>query len=413
MPINRLKKQVDQNPKLKVVYRLWKGTKKPPGDKKGSGRDLKAEYRFEGYDDNTARIFKQAYGKDTVSSLRIYLPFEHPDDVFDPWYAAYDQRLGLMRLCDGDNILRERVIPHDPQAHSYVVECNKPCLRSPDRSYCGDCSHSGKFYFYIREMVESGSGFGCGGMMAISGMNDVESLYSQLFAIYEKYGSLRNAPMPSPATYGMIPYVLSRSKTPFQRKGDEGKGEYTINTHYYAVTIAEDPEFMKDLLLYQRRDEFLAMMSDPKTLALPGIAEKFGISPDQVKQLTSASETVDLSAVIPIRAPEPVPLGEEDYIEAEFDYEETPPAIAPPEKPYDKEAHLREVWKKVSKGNGLSQIGLRTYLQICSVSESSNLTEAQIDAMEILCQDPDNIARLNAKITDMSAALPTPKPQKK
>lgn len=402
MAIKRLKAET-KNSRLQVIYRLWKGSKKPANGK-GSGRDLKEQYRFEGYSRGVEALFSQFYSSTNLAeNIRIYLPFDKPDDVFDPSYIEYDQKRGLVTKCDGEFITEKRVNGADGK--SYMTPCNDPCRRSPDRNYCGTCKHSGKFFFYIREMVEAGSGFGAGGMMALSGMHDVEGLYHQLCVLHDKYGSLKTAPMPSPLTFGMIPYVLSRVKTPFQRKDDKGSGEYTVNTHYYATTIAEDPEFMKDLLLYRRRDEFLSMMEDPRTLSLPGVAEKFGIDRSEIPQLVASRETVDLSSYVKPIANEPEPVQVDVY---DDDYEpeltsEPEPELEPGLEPepetqvYNKDVHLRETWVAVRK-MGLNQVGLKNYLDRCNVDDSHKLSEGQINALREMCQDKDVVTDLNTVV---------------
>ena len=155
--------QIGRKKSRSVIYRLWKGSQKPSTGK-GSGRDLKTKFRFKGGSDAIDIMFHQSYGSLEPDSINIYLPYSSPDEVFDLWNIHYDQKKGLIKKCDGENIVQERI----DGKPSFLSACNKPCLRTDDHDFCEDCSPSGRFYFFIKELCEAGLGFSSVGMMQIS-----------------------------------------------------------------------------------------------------------------------------------------------------------------------------------------------------------------------------------------------------
>ena len=140
---------------------------------------------------------------------------------------------------------------------------------------------------------------------------------------------------------------------------------------YYAVSIGESEQFLDDWLLYQRRDQFLEMIKDPRTMTLPGVAERFNLTPEQVKQLSEAK-------------PSEVPVNVE-IVEP----------VQPVSDSWD-ENGFRAFWSSVN-ALGLTQDGFKQYLAECGVDNWRNLGQAQRAALLDMCTaSPDYVSQLNA-----------------
>jgi hypothetical protein len=289
---------------LSIVGKVWKGEKK---GKFAPGKDLENRFRVEFDDKRWEQKFLSHYGTLTPETLNIYLPFQSVDRCFEVWYASFTTQ-GFRHKCDGQRI-REKMV-QDPYEgangaklfHTQKKQVDEPCLKG-DKPACSVCGRgSGLLTFYIQELYGSGMGSTRGFRMSLHSINDLASVTSQLTRLQKLYGSLSGSPIPSPLTFGYIPFTLSRVKTSITKPITEtkeiggGKKRYDqtgarSQDEYYAIQIAEDAEWLESLQKFYQGQELLRLAQYPELRQLYGIQSEANTIalPEGKKALPSSS----------------------------------------------------------------------------------------------------------------------------
>ena len=81
-------------------------------------------------------------------------------------------------------------------------------------------------------------------VQSLTGITDVIGVTKQLRALEERYGSLRQSPVPSPSTWNHIPFLMKRIPREIARPMMNTDGGYARTTAY-PIVITEDPEWLK------------------------------------------------------------------------------------------------------------------------------------------------------------------------
>jgi hypothetical protein len=265
--------------RLTVVGRLWKGSAK---GEKTAGKDLQNKFRFESGDENR-RLFEEFYGSSYPESIRIYLPYNEADKVFETWNEAYTAQ-GFKHRCNGDRIIQE-MCPYKVKSGKSEVtrwirtDTDKPCQRG-DRPICDECGHQGRLFFYVRDLYDRLGSVKCF-MMTVTGTHDISGFHEQLSALQAKYGSLMSSPIPSPFTYGMIPYILSRQEISISRPN----GEARARGKAWVLTISEDPDWLEMMQRWHQTNEVKRLLQEApevRSLLLPQVMEQMKALPGSV-----------------------------------------------------------------------------------------------------------------------------------
>lgn len=253
--------------------KVWKGEKRTANR---AGKDLEDRFRLD-LPEPYASAAKGAYGTLQPQRLQVFFPHDTTDEVFQTWNDAFTTQ-GLKHRCNGDRIVREvtlkKAYKGGKQYQKRVrTDCDKPCNRAPDETICKDCTSTGYLSFVVRELFGI-MGFSQVISQTVTGINDVSGVWSQLKAFEQKYGSLRNSPVPSPSTYGFIPFVLSRVPREISRPiYDSGKKAYTggyTRGLTYPIIITEDPAWLDHWQRVTQRQHILEMVQQGQQHLLMG-----------------------------------------------------------------------------------------------------------------------------------------------
>lgn len=262
MPIAGLTTKSDTKIETSQLGKAWKGAKK---QQNRAGADLKDKFRLD-IPPPFDQVIKAQYGTMEPTELRVFFPHQTTDEVFETWNDATTIQ-GLKHRCNGDLIIREVVTKTGyrggkPYPKRCGQDCDRPCQKKPDEAICSECTSTGYLKFYIREL------FGVAGMQqvivqTVSGINDVVGVTKQLRGFEEKYGSLSKASIPSPLTFGYIPFVLRRVPKDISRPVYDGKakkytGGYTRG-EAWPIKITEDEQWLSFWNTYLRKQMILQM----------------------------------------------------------------------------------------------------------------------------------------------------------
>ncbi|MBD2076345.1 hypothetical protein H6F86_21160 [Phormidium sp. FACHB-592] len=266
---------------LDVIGRVWVGAEKSDNS---AGKTLNDKFRIE-CNDRTREKFIEHYGTDRPDKLNIFLPYATPDECFDTWYESYTAQ-GFQHRCNGQRIVQKMCqIPYKglkgEQKYSFERQnVDEPCLKGnePECATCG--KGTGRFFFYVRELYAGGMGATKAWMMSISGAHNLTGLHSQLCALYKQYGALDSSPVPSPWTFGFIPYTLTRVEKKIMRPNQEkgtvnGKTVYNqtgtrSKGSYWALSLSEDPEWLSTLQRFMAFKEVQRLGGSAEAIALIG-----------------------------------------------------------------------------------------------------------------------------------------------
>lgn len=313
--------EVDYPCNLNVIGRVWRGTPKPEG---GTGKDLKDRFRVEIKNERWLKEFSKHY-EEFPKELRIYLPYNDVDRTFETWFEAYGAG-GLKLRCNGDRIVKERtreeytVSSQGKNETRYIwdmEDVDKPCLKAGSK-ICPACGTKGsyRFYFYIRELYSAGMGSTKCFMMSGAGAYDLSGFHEQLRGVKEKYGSLTGSPIPSPLTFGFIPFILNREhrktyRPAIAKQGSEWNwtGERT-GSEAWTLSISEDPEWMS---AYQRYEQWMEMQrlqlsGDASNQLLPGLFDQSLALPPQRERIALAEPKMTAIAPSEVESVESVQI---------------------------------------------------------------------------------------------------------
>lgn len=310
--------------KLATIGTVWKGEKKGTNS---IGSDLGTKLRVEIEDENWRNAFLRHYGTLTPEQINIYLPFRTVDRCFETWFASFSAK-GFIHKCDGEKIVEKMVDePYktergETRYHRTKKKVDEPCQKG-DSPFCSACNRaSGLLYFYVAELY-SASGSTKGFRMSIGGANDLPKLYEQLVNLHNSYGTLCGSPVPSPLTMGYIPFVLSRVKTPITKpltKAETVNGKKLTHhtggrsqSHYYALSISEDPEWLDRLQKFYQEQELLRLSQYPQLarlygvepisqIALPAAPPASLPSSPRQRQLAAATTTIEAPSSVNVSA---------------------------------------------------------------------------------------------------------------
>lgn len=253
--------------------RAWKGDKRTSSR---AGKDLEDRFRLD-LPEPYATTAKAAYRTLQPKQVRVFFPHDETDKVFETWNDAFTVQ-GLKHRCNGDRIIREVVLKQaykggKPYQKRNRVDCDKPCNRKNDETICKECTSTGYLSFVIRELFGI-MGFSQVISQTVTGITDVTGVWNQLKTFEHKYGSLRNSPVPSPSTFGFIPFVLSRVPREISRPiYDSNKkaytGGYTRGTAY-PIVITEDPAWLEHWQRVTQRQHILSMVQSGQQHLLMG-----------------------------------------------------------------------------------------------------------------------------------------------
>ena len=285
-----------------VAGRVWKGTKR--GENR-PGQDLKNKFRLE-LPKEYQGDFISYYGSLTPSFVRVFLPYTSSDEVFETWNEAYTAK-GFKHRCNGETIVHQMVtLDSQRGGKSYKkpcrMDCNLPCQRKEGQDICGECQSQGRIKFLIRELAPR-MGFDSIVMQTVTGINDVLGVTQQLRSLEATFGTLRDSPVPSPSTYGHIPFVMQRYEKeisiPLYDSKSKAYTEGRSRTDTYPILITVDPEWLDHLNTYRQRQHILQMVRDGSEglltpsdrLQLKEMAS-IALSPERRSLLLNASDEI-------------------------------------------------------------------------------------------------------------------------
>ncbi|MEM9264571.1 MAG: hypothetical protein AAGA46_03515 [Cyanobacteria bacterium P01_F01_bin.13] len=243
MPIVGVTDKLNTRTETNRLGSCWKGDKKKANR---AGKDLVDKFRLELPAPYDAAI-KSTYGTTWPTQVRVFFPHHTTDEVFETWNDAFTAK-GLAHRCNGENIVREvGLVDSYRGGKQYkkrsAEDVSKPCLKKPGEAICSKCVSTGYLKFVIRELFPY-AGMSQVVMQSLTGITDVIGVTKQLRALEERYGSLRQSPVPSPSTWNHIPFVLKRVPREIARPMMDTDGGYTRTTAY-PIVITEDPEWLK------------------------------------------------------------------------------------------------------------------------------------------------------------------------
>ncbi|MBW4583489.1 MAG: hypothetical protein KME42_28330 [Tildeniella nuda ZEHNDER 1965/U140] len=303
---------------LDVVGRVWVGDAKTDNS---AGKTLGEKFRIE-CNDRTRGIFKEHYGSDRPDKLNIFLPYATPDECYHTWYESYTAQ-GFQHRCNGERIVQKmcqtpyKGLKGEQKIAFERKDVNEPCLKG-DEPECATCGKgNGRFFFYVRELYAAGMGATKAWMMSVSGTHNLTGLHAQLCALYKQYGALDVSPVPSPWTYGFIPYTLTRvekkimrpnaekgtvnGKTVYNQTGARSKGSY------WALSLSEDPEWLATLQKFMAIKEVQRLGGGADAIALIGgnIPVMQGYQETSIwgqteRQIKNATNTLQIASAIDV-----------------------------------------------------------------------------------------------------------------
>ncbi|MEL7495044.1 MAG: hypothetical protein AAGJ95_13945 [Cyanobacteria bacterium J06554_11] len=347
MPIAGLTGQRNTPMQTNQLGKVWKGAKATgSGSSKRAGKDLINQegiglFRVEvpqPYDG----VIMTAYGTMQPKQLRIFFPAHTTDEVFESWNDAFTAQ-GMKHRCNGTRIVREVFTQTSyrggkPYQKRSARDCDRPCEKAEGEAKCKACEATGYLQFSIRELVLT-AGLSQVMVETVSGVNDIVGLDKQLRAFEAKYGSLMQSPVPSPATYGRIPFVMSRARREVSRPiYDSQKKAFTggyTKTTTHSILITEDPKWMNHWQNVTRRQQVMEMaqsgcahlligedlelLHEMQAISLPMAAPsvsqqpQLSSTPDLKPALKPATAEVDTLAIADQNA---IEGSENDYVQA-------------------------------------------------------------------------------------------------
>ena len=265
MPIKGLtdRRPVSTDGAVTKIGNIFVGTKK---SESRPGRDLKNRFRVE-LSGESQGLFQSHYGTMEPKTLNVFFPFHKADDNMDAW-RDYNTIQGLVRRCDGENIIREVITktsykngkPYPKRVREDVM---KPCMKKDGEVKCKDCEDTGYLQVLITELVPF-VGHTQILLFTATGLNNVLGLTNQLRIYEQKYGSLKETQLPMPQYGNRIPFTLSRAPANISRPiYDAGAKRYTggySRTEAAPIRVTENKEWLHHWTEMQRRVNIARMI---------------------------------------------------------------------------------------------------------------------------------------------------------
>lgn len=130
--------------------KIRKGAPKPSGNKPGSDLD---HFRLDTERSYIANIFKRHYG-DKPTELRVWLPYETPDECFPTWMESW-KASGLTQRCSGEfRVLTFNDRGTYDKTDKLYDKTEKPCLKQSETP-C-DCKPVGRLFVMVDEIFKAG-----------------------------------------------------------------------------------------------------------------------------------------------------------------------------------------------------------------------------------------------------------------
>ena len=437
MPIIGLTTKQDTPIETSQLGKAWKGKKRSgTGKDSRAGQDLKDKFRLD-IPSPFDHIIMAQYGTMTPTEVRVFFPHRETDQVFETWNDAMSTQ-GLKHRCNGDRIIREVITKTGyrggkPYPKRCGQDCDRPCQRKPDEAICSDCTSTGYLKFYIREL------FGIAGMQqvivqTVTGINDVVGVTKQLRGFEEKYGSLSKASIPSPVTFGFIPFVLRRVPKEIARPlydskqkkytGGYGRGEA------WPIKITEDEQwlsfwntyFRKQMILQMAEQGQLALLQpedqalyqEMSALALPMTSsqlpsvEQPAIAPVTVE--TSEQPVLGPGAEVPEAiAPEPsVDTFEAANQDANAEYREQMLSRTPNTRAgqvnqilkFDAD-FLKDLWEQTDQSSGDDVVITSEYIELMLLAYAEQHMVKQSDAMKLIVRLQDDLGVVDEGLAEI------------
>ena len=190
------------------AIKVWKGEKKTP---KSAGKSLESRFRIEA-PANVRGILKKVYNAEEkdgslfVESINLVPAYNDEYKTFDSKMAAYTASQPL-HFCDRETIHTEFI--KDSKNYFQPIEAAKPCPVAGTNHKCPKgCSRTGDFYFYIWELLQTGSPEFA--RLQVHGVKDNQSIADVLDTTKETVGAIKNSPFVSEETRTYMVYQMTR-----------------------------------------------------------------------------------------------------------------------------------------------------------------------------------------------------------
>lgn len=279
MPIKGL---TDRGLAFPEIGQIRKGAKKEPTR---PGADLTYfRVEFDEQEKKTADAFRAAYG-DKPSKIRIILPFNEVERMWDPWLEAYTAGR-LVARSDGEFIVYQLDDKGDVVVHNWVDGSgNKvphPVNGIAGRDYKGNpikFKPTGRLKVIVPELSRAAYL-----TVMTTSTHDIGNISAQLAAFKEiNHGQLAG-----------IPFILCRRpKAISMPKSDTDKTR--VRRVKWLVSIEADPEWVK------------AKLGEIKTLALPQIDESLLLPSGQMDEVEAVAVDYDDDEIEETTVVQPAP----------------------------------------------------------------------------------------------------------
>lgn len=199
---------------------VWKGSKK---EEKRIGKDLNNLFRIETDDYYVRAIIKKNYkteergGSLFVSELNIIPAY---DDINKSLISEMTRYSGsrIVSLCDRETIHTTYIETNDVMGSIYYqpIESKEGCPVAGTNHKCPlKCSLTGNFYFYIYELLLSGSSQYC--RLQTHSFKDNIAIADTLDRVNDQVGHFRKSPFITEETRHYMVYRLTRKEMPLSR----------------------------------------------------------------------------------------------------------------------------------------------------------------------------------------------------
>lgn len=200
---------------------VWKGEKKTA---KSAGKNLNQKFRIEapaGIRQTLKRIgYEEKDGSLYTDTINLVPAYDDELQTFDSKMAAYTASQPL-HFCDRFKIHTKFI--KDNRNYFQPIEADEKCPVAGTNHKCPKgCSYTGDFYFYIWELLLSGSAEFA--RLQVHGVKDNQNIAGFLDEVKLNVGSIKTSPFASDETRTYIIYQMSRrtvkSKFPVMEGGE-------------------------------------------------------------------------------------------------------------------------------------------------------------------------------------------------
>lgn len=187
---------------------IWKGEKKTP---KSAGKNLNQLFRIEA-PPNIRQVLKKISGYEEkngslyTNTINLVPAYDDELKAFDSKMAAYTASQPL-HFCDRSTIHTKFI--QDNKNYFQPIEASDPCPVAGTNHKCPKgCSYTGDFYFYIWELLLTGSPEFA--RLQVHGIKDNQNIAGYLDEVKASVGSIKTSPFASDETRTYIIYQMTR-----------------------------------------------------------------------------------------------------------------------------------------------------------------------------------------------------------